>query len=994
MSQCRTCLDLIKTGRFNELSAKNKREPYGPRYPSFLDYPHSCSLEAMSISSIAYQNLSINKELYTKWIENNCLNFYMSDSKYALNLWKDRLEGIDIQCPSPDIDQQISKVIKGAEADMPKFIHLAKCKTHKKLRMQFSTVHNYRNITRHQLKIVYELYPAASSVDATKTNLPITQLVAFMLKAGHVKIINQVFMDFPLGTMESIISMSLINALGNPRYNDMRKLMVQDNVCCMTHGQYNSYTKAVGVAARRSSKLPDGSPLSEHDVCLLSYWEMCIARSLSVTDWAEEKKIRCGPYVPLKLPTTPGPPSYYTNKMVLNKLYTELYKILKPIVLGVDNKVSWPEFVRRRQMWIAGGSAGGEHIVVDGEKIRIDKRVYFEKTSSEEMDTWLESEPIIRAVGSEKFEISKARSIYGADPKSYAILTYLTSRFESYLSKDDGFEDGQTGLPELCNMFKRMHAMTEKEMIAAMVDFTDFNYQHTHQAQSLVFEVIKDLLIAQGAHPDMIKAAKWAVAANMNQHVKFPGSDKYIRTTQGLFSGVRTTNFANTLLNKAYYKVAHNEVIKNMGLQPRHLLNIHKGDDVWISNKSVEYAMALFASMQCMGLQFRNSKQLFGTNVGEFLRVRYWKGGMGGYLCRAIGTFLLKPTQSAEGSAPSVLLQGLCSQINILYRRGLHLEACTLLWDATVNFWSNYRHKNFKDVRVPKSVVEKDFLRGGLDLGAPRTMAKGGELTAPIPIMIVKSKRLEEAIGCDMSKAYVAHLSSKLKEPIHAESVTREVHASNVSGIATNKDKYIAMKHHVNEMTIWLKKIPKENTQMRSNENFEEYVSSPRYDRRIRDRLKDVFSKCHWDRIIDTPTCVSVIMRAIHGSPYRDLSTAQRAKGLSIYNAALECIMKNEHEQIRSEALSNLSRLRNSLPYDILTRILQGIRGTGSCIESIMHPNAISWLSAQALQRAVSIAISQSIKTTQQWDIILHDCQQMAICAAITEGTLLTIAKY
>lgn len=87
---------------------------------------------------------------------------------------------------------------------------------------------------------------------------------------------------------------------------------------------------------------------------------------------------------------------------------------------------------------------------------------------------------------------------------------------------------------------------------------------------------------------------------------------------------------------------------------------------------------------------------------------------------------------------------------------------------------------------------------------------------------------------------------------------------------------------------------------------------------------------------------IGMIMKAIHGGPYRDISTAQKAKGLSVLSAALECVTINEIDTVKMEVLTVFNSLKQALPEIIFVRALQGIRGAGNCFDSIFHPTAVS----------------------------------------------------
>lgn len=113
-----------------------------------------------------------------------------------------------------------------------------------------------------------------------------------------------------------------------------------------------------------------------------------------------------------------------------------------------------------------------------------------------------------------------------------------------------------------------------------------------------------------------------------------------------MLSGIRGTNFINTNLNVAYFRNAMRHVYRLFGLKPRQLHNEHSGDDVFIANRMRLWAIATYTTMQSIGYDFSDIKQLFDIGRAEFLRVMYTVEGVIGYIARAIASLILKPIQT------------------------------------------------------------------------------------------------------------------------------------------------------------------------------------------------------------------------------------------------------------------------------------------------------------------------------------------------------------
>lgn len=108
-------------------------------------------------------------------------------------------------------------------------------------------------------------------------------------------------------------------------------------------------------------------------------------------------------------------------------------------------------------------------------------------------------------------------------------------------------------------------------------------------------------------------------------------------------------------------------------------MHIHQGDDVWISNKSRLWAIALYNTCAAAGLEFQPSKQLFDVELGEFLRVVYFDGSCRGYVACAVATTIMKPVQGADVVSPAERATALNSQIMTLVRRGFNIEGASIL---------------------------------------------------------------------------------------------------------------------------------------------------------------------------------------------------------------------------------------------------------------------------------------------------------------------------
>lgn len=425
-------------------------------------------------------------------------------------------------------------------------------------------------------------------------------------------------------------------------------------MCCRSEQDFITTQKALSVAVRRTSRLPTGEPLSPLEVAQLSYYEMATGRARHVTDWKSEIKDRCTKPLYLKLPFDPNPPSEVTNNMYLAELEDVLIDVMKPLAPKVDTETTFFRHCLTRQEWCSSRNSGGFKVLIENKWTRVQKHSLMEEKTVSEMSSWVyEQTPALIAKGSEKFEQGKARSIYGTGMIDYTIMTYVIGRIEKHLYLIEGVECGLSGTAETSSILKRLALMRREQTMCTMLDYANFNLQHTLEAQALVFSALKRILSTLTVPADLLLAVDWCEAACMNQWCTFPGEKHRRRIVQGLFSGQRGNNFLNTILNVAYFRLAVIHVSANFNHRPTNMYSIHHGDNLGLTNEDPLWAKCVFLTLSSCQFVFNMSKQVFDWNRGEFLRVLYTKEGAHGYSGRAIPSLILKQLQTKIITRPT-----------------------------------------------------------------------------------------------------------------------------------------------------------------------------------------------------------------------------------------------------------------------------------------------------------------------------------------------------
>jgi hypothetical protein len=217
-----------------------------------------------------------------------------------------------------------------------------------------------------------------------------------------------------------------------------------------------------------------------------------------------------------------------------------------------------------------------------------------------------------------KLEHYKTRAIYSCDTVNYFTFDYLLRPVEAVWGNVQCLLD--PGARERSELYSDL---SQRRGVRLMIDFEDYNSQHTHEAMKIVIEEA-----CRGAPDDVLK---WALDSIDNEWVFWKsssGEEKSRKTVGGLFSGHRATTFINTILNAAYCRLEMSELYAKM-----HCL--HAGDDV-ICTGACDVVDGALTRMVNSSIRMNPSKQGVGTLCGEFLRVSYSAKGAGGYCARSI----------------------------------------------------------------------------------------------------------------------------------------------------------------------------------------------------------------------------------------------------------------------------------------------------------------------------------------------------------------------
>lgn len=951
--------------------------------------PHKCTLSGLMMVDGLWRAGLMERSAYELWLRANSYNYMTGADAKTMILWDERKVKLDevMLSEKPSLTSSV--------------IFPYKCPIHGSWHVKVRWTPGGK---RSLYKPLNDIFPYSSSADKAHTNLDVATVVYNVLSTTQVLLehrkIDQCLAIIPVGTYNITVTAMLIHAIGNPTWDKIYQMVAEDRACCLSLAAYKSYWKGVSTAIRRTSRWPNGSSASLTEVTTTAYFELPIGRSINISNWQQEIVNRTQKTIPLrdvtKEATTRRDES--TNMEYLQRLGVELAETMKQLVPPRERWPSWKQFVESRQAWSSSGSAGNKKWMVDGQEVRVNKHSYFETQPTAEMLRWIETRPTIKATASEKFEMGKARAIYGTGVVDYTIVSHVIAGIEPKLNRVDGIEGGLSGFDEIQCIRRKAATTSSGNTECTMVDYADFNKQHTLQAQQAVFAALLDRMVEIGAHPDAIRSAQWCVEAHGNQWCAFPASAPDTpdqRIVQGMFSGNRATNFLNTLLNLAYYRVASKQAEEMFNLAPIAEYHVHQGDDVWVTNKSRPWAIALYNVMQATGFEFQASKQLFDVDRGEFLRVMYSQEGAMGYLARAVGTLIMNPVQNPVVYNPVDKAVAQNSQLCVLMRRGLSREACWLLWKLMVKHGLRNRKPGGGGVTVPVQAVTKSFKDGGLDLGPPGSMSTPSVTIPRLPQMMLWTSDLESAIPMHMSLDWIRVMSERYGTSFDAPAVLSMLHRSNVSDSLREVDRVKAVRAWEKKMTDWECKYRAAGSSVvtRSDVEIQDYMGQA-HTGKLNTLLLVMSARPEkksgwWDK-----TSVELIMQAISQTSFRDISTIKAATHVNTLEAATIGISACSELGMQKRAFQELEFLKSKLPTEILERVLDGVRGAGAPYEAIFHPICLSWMSRTATATALSIACFERVKKVEEWDKLLDYWHQAMMSFGYHVLRLHEISKY
>lgn len=292
---------------------------------------------------------------------------------------------------------------------------------------------------------------------------------------------------------------------------------------------------------------------------------------------------------------------------------------------------------------------------------RLHRRAWLETIEDDPRPAW-DGNTAVSA--SPKLEHGKTRAIFACDTVNYLAFEHLISPVERrWRGERVILNPGKGGH---LGMASRVMESRGRSGVSLMLDYDDFNSQHTTRAMQILVEELCNLVGYDPLLRDRL------VASFDKQHI-YVGGVLY-GTAQGtLMSGHRLTTFINSVLNEVYLALA----LSREFLDKQRAL--HVGDDVYLGVSSYSEASHVVKSILHSPLRMNPAKQSVGHVSTEFLRVATAGRYCYSYLSRCVASITSGNWANELALAPSEALTSLLASARSLANRSGLADVALLL---------------------------------------------------------------------------------------------------------------------------------------------------------------------------------------------------------------------------------------------------------------------------------------------------------------------------
>ncbi|BCH36651.1 RNA-dependent RNA polymerase [Aspergillus lentulus totivirus 1] len=376
--------------------------------------------------------------------------------------------------------------------------------------------------------------------------------------------------------------------------------------------------------------------------------------------------------------------------------------------------------------------------------LREHRRAWLESVEHDPRPTW-DGHTYVSV--SPKLEAGKTRAIFACDTVNYLFFEHLLGPVERrWRHKHVILDPGKGGH---CGMAFATAAARARAGVSMMLDYDDFNSQHSTLAMKVLISELCDLT---GYPPEYAR-----VLLDSFDKCDIYLGDEFIGRARGtLMSGHRGTTFINSCLNRAYLMIVLGEetVARASAL--------HVGDDVYFGVTTYRQAGLVASTLASSPLRMNPMKQSVGHVSTEFLRNASSGRSTRGYLARGVAGVVAGNWVNELALSPSEAITSMIASGRTLANRSTVDFLPLLLFSSVVRM-----------TRLPKEDHKKlrDLLTGATALdNGPQFYPGGYYRSVPLLVSVAQTDRFGLA---PLPRAATTAFLTRAAEPLEVSVLTQ-----------------------------------------------------------------------------------------------------------------------------------------------------------------------------------------------------------------------------
>nr|UVX28882.1 MAG: RNA dependent RNA polymerase [Magnaporthe oryzae virus 2] len=384
---------------------------------------------------------------------------------------------------------------------------------------------------------------------------------------------------------------------------------------------------------------------------LLAEANTLLGRDVGAIDLREEAAYRTNPKVET---TVANYPEAELRRQIRHFLTTEIRREDDSYTVAFP---SLEEHWQSRWLWAVNGAHSNiatSHVAAEERPpgvTREHRRAWLERVHDDPRPAW---DGYTVASGSPKLEQGKTRAIFACDTLNYLSFEHLMAPIEKRWRHERIILDPGRG--GAAGMIFRTKAARERAGVSMMLDYDDFNSQHSNAAMKILVE---ETCALTNYPPDL--AAR--LVESFDKTDIFVGGVKVGRSRGTLMSGHRCTTYINSILNAVYLRLELGDELFDRSV------SLHVGDDVYLGVASYADATRVQERISSSQLRMNPIKQSVGHVSTEFLRVACQGRDCYGYFARAVASTVSGNWVSDILLGPLEALTSICAASRTLVNR-------------------------------------------------------------------------------------------------------------------------------------------------------------------------------------------------------------------------------------------------------------------------------------------------------------------------------------